>query len=189
MNWLDIVIVLLVLISLLSALKKGFSREVVGLVAAVVGLLCGLWFYASAGGFLRPYVSSPAIANFCGFFLIFCGILILGAIAGALLTKLVRAAGLSWFDRFLGASFGLVRGLLLAIALVMAIVAFTPGDKPPRSVIRSRLAPYLIDASHVVATMAPRELREGFKKHYDRVKSIWDDAIKRGVRNLPEAEV
>ena len=105
------------------------------------------------------------------------------------MTKLVKAAGLSWFDRFLGASFGLVRGLLLAIALVLAIVAFTPGDKAPRSVIRSRLAPYLIDASHVVATMAPRELREGFKKHYDRVKSIWDDALKKGVRTLPEAEV
>jgi membrane protein required for colicin V production len=189
MNWLDIVIVILVLISLVSALRKGFSRELVGLVAAIVGLLCGLWFYASAGGFLRPYVSSPAIANFCGFFLIFCGILILGAIVGALLSKLLKVAGLSWFDRFLGAAFGLVRGLLLAIALVLAIVAFTPGDKPPRSVIRSRLAPYLIDASHVVATMAPRELRDGFKKHYDRVKSIWDDAIRKGVRNLPEAEV
>jgi membrane protein required for colicin V production len=189
MNWLDIVLVLLVLISLISALKKGFSREVVGLIAAIVGLLCGLWFYGSVGGFLRPYVSSPAIANFCGFFLVFCGILILGAIVGALLSKLLKVAGLSWFDRVLGASFGLVRGLLLAIALVLAIVAFTPGEKPPRSVIRSRLAPYLIDASHVVANLAPRELREGFKKHYDRVKSIWDDAMKKGVRNLPEAEV
>jgi len=189
MNWLDIVIVLLVLISLLSALKKGFSREVVGLIAAIVGLLSGLWFYGSVGGFLRPFVSSPAIANFCGFFLVFCGVLILGAIVGTLLTRLVKAAGLSWFDRFLGASFGLVRGLLLAIALVLAIVAFTPGDTAPRSVIRSRLAPYLIDASHMVANMAPRELREGFKKHYDRVKSIWDDALKKGVHNLPETEV
>ena len=39
----------------------------VGLVAAIAGLLCG-WFYGSAGGFPRPYVSSPAIANFSGSF-------------------------------------------------------------------------------------------------------------------------
>jgi membrane protein required for colicin V production len=187
MNWLDIVLVILVGVSILSAARKGFSREVIGVITAVIALLCGLYFYGSAGAFLRPYASSPGIANFCGFFLLFCGILLLGGIVGILMARLMKFAGLSWFDRLLGAAFGTVKGLLIATALVMAIVAFTPGDSPPQSVVDSRLAPYVIDASHVIASMAPRELKDGFRKHYDRVKSIWEDAMKRehaGVRTL-----
>jgi membrane protein required for colicin V production len=188
MNWLDFVLILLFGISVLTAAKTGFTREVIGLITAIVALFCGLWFYGAAGAFLLPYVSSPAIANFCGFFLIFCGILLLGGLTGIALSKLLKFAGLSWFDRVLGAAFGCIRGLLLAIALILALLAFAPSDAPPRSVVRSHLAPYVVDASHVVASMAPRELKEGFRKHYDRVKSIWEDALK-GVHKLPESEV
>ena len=182
-------LILLLGISVVSAVKTGFTREVIGLITAIVALFCGLWFYGAAGAFLLPYVSSPAIANFCGFFLLFCGILLLGGLTGILLSRLLKFAGLTWFDRILGAAFGCVRGLLLAIALVLAILAFTPGDAPPRSVVRSRLAPYVIDASQVAASMAPRELKAGFRKHYDRVKSIWEDALKKGAQKLPESEV
>jgi hypothetical protein len=28
--------------------------------------------------------------------------------------------------------------------------------------------------------MAPRELKDSFRKHYGQVKSIWDDATKKG---------
>jgi membrane protein required for colicin V production len=179
MNWLDWVLLLLLAVSIVSSFRRGFSRELIGLIAVVVALIGGLWFYGAAGAFLEPYVSSKEVAHFIGFILIFLGILIAGAIVGHLFSRLVKAVGLSWFDRILGAGFGAVRGLLLAVALILAIVAFTPGDEPPRAVVQSRFAPYVIDTAHLFASMAPRELKEGFRKRYDKVKSVWEDALKK----------
>jgi len=192
MNWLDIVLMVLILISVFMSFSRGFSREAFGLAATILGLLLGTWFYGSAGDFLLPYVSSKGVANFCGFLIVFFAVLLLGAIAGAVLAKVLKVAGLSWFDRLLGAGFGAMKGLLLGIALVMAMVAFTPGAKanaPPRSIVQSRLAPYMIEAASVVAAIAPYELKEGFHRTYDQVKKIWKDSIRKGIRELPSATV
>src|SRR5580704_4087749 len=102
MNWLDAVLLLILLLSTLSAAQKGFSREVVGIGAAVIGLVCGIWFYGLAGSFLLPYVSSPQVANFLGFFIVFIGCLILGTLVGAIIHRFMKTVGLSWFDRLLG---------------------------------------------------------------------------------------
>jgi membrane protein required for colicin V production len=176
-------------VSIIASFRQGFSRELIGLISMVAALFCGLWFYGAAGAFLLPYVSSKGVANFCGFIAIFVGVLIAGAIAGYLFSKLVKAAGLSLFDRILGAGFGAVRGLLLAVAVIVAIVAFAPGpgDAPPPAVVHSRVAPYVIDTAHLFASMAPRELRDGFKKHYGQVKSIWDDTLKKSVRSVRQS--
>src|SRR5579864_4168148 len=187
MNWLDFVLLILIVVSVVASFQKGFTRELIGLVTVVVALVCGLWFYGSAGAFFIPYVSSKELAHLCGFFLVFIGVLIAGASVGHLFGRLVKAVGLSAFDRILGAGFGAVRGLLLAVVLILAIVAFTPGEGPPNAVVHSRLAPYVIDTAHLFASMAPREVKDGFRKRYDRVKSAWEDALKKSVLRLPDS--
>ncbi len=182
MNWLDVVLLLILLISTLMASRKGFSREIIGLTSAALALICGLWFYGSAGAFLMPYVSSPQVAHFAGFVLVFVSILILGGIVGFLVSRLLRTAGLSWFDRALGAVFGLARGVLVTVALITAMMAFTPethGSGPPGAVVKSRIAPYVLEAARVFAAIAPRDLKDGFHRHYLQVKSAWDEAVHR----------
>jgi membrane protein required for colicin V production len=173
MNWLDIVLLIVLVGSVVTSFSTGLAREVVGLISMVAMLL--------------PYVSSPGIAHFCGFLIVFLGVLILGAITGRLLGRLMKVAGLSFVDRLLGAGFGVVRGLLISIALVLALLAFTPGKSPPNAVVHSRVAPYVIDAARVCAAIAPHELKDGFRKSYDQVKTIWGNALKKGIRELPDA--
>ncbi len=187
MNWLDVVLLLILLGSVVTSFSTGLAREVVGLVSMVAALVLAIWFYGSAGSFLQPYVSSPGVANFCGFLLVFLGVIVLGAIIGRVLSRLMKVAGLSFVDRLLGAGFGLVSGMLIAIAIVLALLAFTPGKAPPNAVVQSRVAPYVIDAARVVATVAPYELKDGFRKSYEQVKSIWGTALKKGIRGLPDA--
>jgi membrane protein required for colicin V production len=186
MNWLDVVLLILLLGSVVTSFNAGLTREVVGLISMIAALVLAVWFYGTAGSFLLPYVSSPGVANFCGFLIVFCGVLLLGALLGRVLGKLMKAAGLSFVDRLLGAGFGVVRGLLISIALVLALLAFTPGKSPPNAVVNSRVAPYVIDAARLVAAAAPHELKDGFRKSYEQVKSIWSDALKKGIRELPE---
>jgi membrane protein required for colicin V production len=191
MNWLDWILLVVIAGSIIASFRTGFSRELIGLISMIVALFCGLWFYGSAGALLLPYVSSKEIAYLCGFLIVFIGVLIAGAIIGCLFSRMVKAAGLGLFDRILGAGFGAVRGLLFAVALILAIVAFSPGasNAPPGAVVHSRFAPYVIDTAHLFATLAPRELKENFRKHYGQVKSIWDEAVKKNAHHPSGSEV
>jgi hypothetical protein len=55
-------------------------------------------------------------------------------------------------------------------------------------VVRSRLAPYVAEASHVVVGIAPHELKESFRKTYAQAKAAWGNAIDNGLRSAPKAQ-
>lgn len=176
-GWLDFVIVLVMAVSILGAARKGFSREVIGLSATFFGLILGLWFYGTAGSFFEPYVSSPAIAKLIGFVVVFVGVLIIGGLLAMIVNRFLKSTGLSWADRALGAAFGIVRGLLVSLALVTVLVAFAPGSSaasPPSAILHSRLAPYVMEASHVLTSIAPHDLKDEFQKRYDQVRQELD---------------
>jgi len=177
MNWLDIVLFLILLLSTIAAARRGFTREVIGLVAVLVGLIGGIWCYGLAGAFLLPYVSSPQVANFIGFFIIFVGCILLGTLVSAIISRFVKTVGLSWFDRLSGAAFGLVRGTLMSVAVITALVAFAPAvaaDSAPAAVAESHIAPYVVKGAAYLVALAPRELKDGFQIHYSQLKSFWE---------------
>src|ERR1035438_7694905 len=109
MNWLDFGRLAIVLVSALMSARKGFSREIIGLAAALFALVLGMWFYGLAGSFLIPYVSSVRVANLIGFLLVVFAVLLLGGMLGWIVSRFLRTVGLSFFDRLLGAAFGLVQ--------------------------------------------------------------------------------
>ena len=185
MNWLDIVLIVLMSASILGGFAKGLVRTALGFTAAIAGLVCGLWFYRPLGMYVRDVVSSRPAANLLAFLLIFFAIVLAGALLGKLLAGAFKLAHLSWLDRALGGAFGLVRGVLVAAGFVLVLMAFA-SKYPPDSVTESRVAPYVIDGARAMAAAAPQEVKEGFRRSYDRVKEIWADAMKKGIRPLPK---
>ena len=185
MNWLDFVLAIILLASVVAGFRRGFSRQIIGLVSGVLALLLGIWFYGTAGYYLLPYVSSRTLANAGGFAVVFCGVLLLGALVSFVVGRFLKVTGLSIVDHVLGAGFGLLRGLVFAIAIIMGVMAFSRGDRPPEAIVESRMAPYVVDAARVFAAMAPHDLKEGFRKTYAQVKSAWSDALEKGIRKLP----
>jgi len=188
MNWLDIVLLLILAWSIATSLRNGLTREILGLATVVLALLLSLWFYGTAGGYLAPYASSRSLANLAGFLVVFAAVMLLGSLVGFVLGKLLKVTGLSIVDHLLGAAFGAVRGTLIAVVLIMAIMAFSSGDRPPDSVVRSRFAPYVTGAAHVLASIAPHELKEGFRRTYGQVKAAWGDVIDKGLGSAPGSQ-
>lgn len=173
MNWLDIVLGLIVAASILSSFRKGLSREIVGIVSVCLAILLGTWFYGSVAGYLVPYVSSRTAANFAGFALVFGAVLVAGSLLGSIIGRFFRVTGLSFLDHVLGMGFGALRGLLIGVAVITGIMAFSSNGRPPAEVVHSRMAPYFLGGSRVVAAMAPYELKEGFRKSYQSVQAAW----------------
>ena len=188
MNWLDIVLGVILLASIIGAFRRGLTRQIIGLVAGVAALVLGIWFYGTAGSYLMPYVSSRTMANAGGFAVVFCGVLLVGAMVSFVTGKFLAVTGLSILDHLLGAGFGLLRGLVFAVAIVMGAMAFAHGDKAPDAIVNSRIAPYVVDAARLCADLAPHELKEGFRKTYNQVKIAWGAALEKGLRTLPNGE-
>jgi membrane protein required for colicin V production len=187
MNWLDVVLLLIVGLSVFGSFRKGLSRQVIHLVAVLAAILLGAWFYGRVAEYIQPHVSSPMAAKLSGFLIVFFAVVLLGAIVSSIVGKFLRVTGLSIVDHLLGAGFGLLRGVLVAVALIMGIMAFSKDGTPPRSIQESRIAPYVSQAARVFAAMAPHELKEGFHKSYGQAKVVWQ-RIKKSTHTAAEAE-
>ena len=178
MNWIDILLLLVIGFSVLSGLVAGFARVGVGFIATLLGIFFGFWCYGIVAAYFLDYVSSRAIANLIGFFVIFVVLSLLGAIVGRVLAKFFKWAGLSWFDRLLGCAFGVVRGVIIAVALVTVLMAFAPSP-PPRSIVESKLMPYLAGASDFFAAMTPREIKDAFRDAKEKAEKAWSEHARR----------
>jgi membrane protein required for colicin V production len=185
MNWLDVVLVLILAVSVAASYRKGLSREIIGLASVVLGLVLGCWFYGNVAAYLARYLSSRALANFLGFLIVFCGVMIVGGIVSSIVGRFLKVTGLSFFDHLLGAAFGVVCGVLIAAAVVMALLAFAPAGPPPQAVVDSRLAPYAATTAGVFVAMAPRELKDGFQKTYAEVLETWKHALEERSHKAP----
>jgi membrane protein required for colicin V production len=172
LNWIDWVLVLVIASSVLAGLSAGFARAGVGFAAMIVGMFLGFWFYGVVAAYVIDYVSLRAIANLIGFFTILAVVTIIGAIVGRILAKFFKWVGLSWLDRLLGGAFGIVRGFVIAAAMVTVLLAFAPSPPPP-SVVDSRILPYVINVSDVLAALTPREIKDSFYATKDKVQAAW----------------
>jgi len=184
MNWIDLVLIMVLGLSVLTGLAAGFARVGIGFIAAIVGIFIGFWTYGVVGAYVLDYVSSRQMANLIGFFVVFFGVVIVGAIIGRILAKFLRWAGLSWFDRLLGGAFGAVRGFIICAAVATVLLAFAPSP-PPRSVMESRFLPYLVDVSGVLAAMTPRDIKDAFSAAKEKAQKDWE--ARRLSKHPPEA--
>jgi membrane protein required for colicin V production len=189
MNWLDIVFAAILIGSVIGAATTGFSRSIIGFVSLILGVVCGLWFYGTAGAYLAPYMSHRGFANVIGFFIVFVVFLVAGGLLSAILQKVVKATGLTWVDRFLGAGFGLVRAAVVCIVIVLVLSAFSP-KPPPESIVNSRIAPYVMAAANIMSSMAPREVKDGFRESYEKARQVWAGAVQNHpLPELPSHEI
>jgi membrane protein required for colicin V production len=69
--------------------------------------------------------------------------------------------GLRWFDRILGAAFGLLRGCLTAAVVVLAFTTFNPQST---WLDDSELAPYFLVVANGASWLAPADVRARFRE-------------------------
>jgi membrane protein required for colicin V production len=182
LSLLDLLLAVIVGGSIVFGFLAGFARAGVSFLAAILGVLFGFWFYGIPADFIHRYVGSQTFSNIAGFLVVFFVCVLMGALIGKLLAKLLKWTGLSWLDRMMGAGFGLVRGVVAAVAFVSILLAFTP--RPiPNWMTGSLLLPYAIDASNMVATLAPRALKNSVRETVSEMHQLWEDQVRKSRRD------
>lgn len=117
-NWVDALILAVILISSLISLSRGFVKEALSLVTWIVAGAIAWMFGGSLAHHFQPYIDTPSVRVIAACGLLFLVTLLVGALVNYLLTQLIRATGLTGTDRLLGMVFGAARGLLLVVILV-----------------------------------------------------------------------
>jgi membrane protein required for colicin V production len=106
-------------LSVVIGLLRGAVREVLALASWVVAFIVARAFVADAAPLLPHAVSSPAMRTALAFIALFIVTLILVSLASVLLSTLLKKIGLGPLDRLLGALLGLLRGIAIALVLVL----------------------------------------------------------------------
>jgi membrane protein required for colicin V production len=156
-TYLDWFLVVVVLISTVTAFRRGFINVLFSLGGFIVGILVASWNYPVLANSLHRVVLNYALAQVLAFVLIAVLVIVFFAIVAGLLGKTVKAIGLGFVDRLLGAAFGLVRGLLIGLAAMMAVTAFVP---QATWVQNSQLAPYFLQGIHAVSFVVPQHFQD-----------------------------
>ena len=167
MNLADWAIASVVVVSTATAAAAGFVHQAFGLAGTVVGYLLAAWQYHTVSAWLQPYLKSPWLDDIAGFVLIFIAVVIVASIAGRIVRWAMKEAGLSLFDRLLGALLGIVKGALFVSVLLMGMAAFTPTSK---YLDGSELAPYFLVVGRAAIWVAPSQLRAKFYEGLDLMR-------------------
>jgi membrane protein required for colicin V production len=160
----DWLIVVVVLLNVVLAAMHGFFAEALSMAGLAVGYVVAAWQYKRLAEWLASFLKSELLAEIFGFLLIFFAILLLFSVAGRIGRRLMKAAGLSGFDRLLGALLGVVKGALVVAVVLMGMTAFTPTSQ---MLEKSELAPYFLVIGRAAIWVAPSELRARFYEGLD----------------------
>jgi membrane protein required for colicin V production len=119
MTALDFAVLAILALSTLFAFIRGVVRELVAIASWIAGVIAALTLGEQVATMLPVLESSPLARQVLAFALVFVGVLVLGTLIAFVLSKLVHAVGLGFIDRLLGAVFGLVRGVVAVLLLVL----------------------------------------------------------------------
>jgi membrane protein required for colicin V production len=125
MTVVDIVIIVVISLSALFSVMRGFVKEAISLASWVVAIWLAVTFAPRLAELLPPGIESEAVRQAIGFGVIFILTLIVGAIVNKLTNQIVKKTGLSTADRLFGIAFGLLRGGLIIVVFVV-IGGMTP---------------------------------------------------------------
>ena len=105
--------------SALLGLWRGVVSEVLALVAWVAAFIAARTWAEPVGGYLTGLVADPTLRYAAAFVAVLLAVLVLFGLGRLILSLLLRAVGLGLADRMLGAVFGVLRGGLIAVVVVL----------------------------------------------------------------------
>jgi len=155
MTIVDWVILVVLVLSVLSAAKAGLIVEVCSLAGLILGLMLACWDYQRLTPWFGSWIHSRSLVEIFSFLAIVLGVMIVAAVAGRLVRWSVKSVGLGWADRLAGAAFGLVKGCVMVTIAVMVIAAFWPKATWFR---QSRFAPGFLAMARQAAIVTPSDL-------------------------------
>ena len=161
MNWLDIVLVIAIAVSVFIWVKKGVIEIALTLGGLALGIFLAGRYYIPFSQHM-PFISSEGLAKVAAFAIIFIGVMAIAGVIARLLGKAASAVMMGWANRIGGGILGGIMGALCAGAFLAMWVKFLGTTQ---TIIESRIAPILLSQFPRVLSLLPEE--------FDAVRSFF----------------
>lgn len=119
MTLFDYAVLIIVGASVVVSVMRGFVRELLSLAAWVIAFVAANMLSATVASWLPSSITDGSLRALTAFAAVFVVTLIAASVLGLVLSRAIKSAGLGLEDRMLGGAFGLARGLLIVIVLVL----------------------------------------------------------------------
>ena len=158
MTWLDYAVIGVFAVSLILGAWRGLVREIVSIFGWVIAFLAANLLAGPLGPAMPDLIPTPELRVAVAYAAIFVAALLVTALAGLVLSKVVSAVGLGGIDRLLGAAFGAARGVLILLAAaLLAGLTSAPRQAYWRD---SASGPLLTQAAGMLKPLLPQTLAE-----------------------------
>ncbi len=152
MNFVDIILVIPLIWFTYKGFTKGLIIELTSLAALILGIYASMHFSGFASGFLIDHVKmEPKYITIVSFAITFIVVVILVFIVGNLAEKIINMLFLGFFNKVIGAIFGLLKISLIISTLIFILniinINILPKDKCEKSFLYkpvAQLAPMII---------------------------------------------
>jgi membrane protein required for colicin V production len=163
---LDAIVIVVVLISAILAMVRGFVREVLSVASWVAAAAAAYFFYEPLIPMVKPYVESTTVATIIAASVIFFIALIVASYITMRISDFVIDSRVGAFDRVLGFVFGAVRGVLLLVIALLFFNWLVP--QPPTWVSQASSKPLLDDIGQRLMAALPEDAEATILKRLRR---------------------
>ncbi|MDA8885038.1 CvpA family protein [Gammaproteobacteria bacterium] len=140
LNITDWTILVIVTISGIISLFRGFTKEFLSLFLWVFSFLTAISLEYLVSPFISSYIGNPEISKIGAYIVIFVACIFAGGIVINMISKLIKWSGVSGFDKFLGVLFGMGRGLIVIFIIFLLMPS---GLKNSDLMLNSKISPFI----------------------------------------------
>jgi membrane protein required for colicin V production len=170
MNWIDLIIVVILILSLVMGFINGLVKEVASLAALILGIWGAIKFSSFTAAKLYDYFDMTGhYVGIIAFLVTFGIIVVVIHFIGILADKIVNAAALGFVNRLLGIVFGLLKSVLI-MSVFFVILNAIDARRPflPRETIEKSI--FYTPISDIAPVIFPIIGEGGFNRSFDRFK-------------------
>ena len=154
-SYLDIGLIVVVLISALLSMLRGFTREVLAIASWGAAAAAAFYFYPLLLPTMKSYIAKDQLALAAAVGAIFFASLIVVSVITVRLSDVILDSRIGALDRSLGFIFGAGRGALLCVVAFVFYSWLVPHKAQPDWVKNSRTAPLLAATGDHLMAMLP----------------------------------
>jgi membrane protein required for colicin V production len=169
-TWLDLILLLVMLVSGLLAMIRGFMREILSIAAWGIAALTTLYTYARVLPTVQQYFSSNTVATAVTVVSIFLLTLMLVSILTVRISDLILDSRVGALDRTLGFLFGLGRGLLIVVVAYLFFDWLVPDRSKPEWVLNAKSKVVIKSTGDWLKGMLPEDPESTILKRLKRPK-------------------